>query len=61
MKRYYEIVSIFKPTISEEKLQNDIKKIKNIINAYNGEIISEENWGNKKLAYEINKCANGIY
>ncbi len=61
MKRYYEIVTIFAPTVSEEKLKNDISKIKSIIKNSNGEVEKEEDWGNKQLAYEIKKFKNGIY
>ncbi len=61
MKRYYEIVTIFVPDIAEEKLNEKIKKVKNLISSSNGEVIKEENWGNKKLAYEIKKFSNGIY
>jgi len=61
VKRYYEIVTIFVPDITEDKLNEKITRIKNLIKTSNGEIIKEENWGNKKLAYEIKKHTNGIY
>ncbi len=61
MKRYYEIVTIFAPNVSEEKMKSDIAKIKDIIKNSNGEVEKEENWGNKKLAYEIKKFQEGIY
>jgi small subunit ribosomal protein S6 len=54
-------VTIFVPDIAEEKLNEKIKRIKNLISSSNGEVIKEENWGNKKLAYEIKKFSNGIY
>lgn len=60
-KRYYEIVTVFAPTVAEDKLQNYISKIKSIINSCDGVIDKEENWGNRKLAYEIKKFTNGIY
>ncbi len=61
MKRYYEIVVIFRPTVSEEKLGKDIRKIKDIITSCDGEVVKEEHWGSKTLAYEIKKCTSGIY
>lgn len=61
MKNFYEIVTIFAPNVNEEKLQGYIKKIKSIVSSCDGNVISEENWGNKKLAYEIKKFDNGIY
>lgn len=61
MRRFYEIVVIFVPDVSEEKLKKDIDRIKNIINSNEGEMLKEEHWGNKKLAYEIKKFTNGVY
>lgn len=61
MKRYYEIVIIFVPDINEEKLKKDISRVKDIINSNNGEVLTEEHWGNKKLAYQIKKFSNGVY
>lgn len=61
MKRFYEIVSIFAPNITDDKLNTYIKKIKEIISSCKGNVINEENWGNRKLAYEIKKFENGIY
>jgi len=61
VKRFYEIVSIFAPNVTDDKLNTYVKKIKEIIASCKGNIISEENWGNRKLAYEIKKFKNGIY
>jgi len=61
VKRFYEIVAIFAPNVTDEKLNAYIKKIKEIIFSCKGNVINEENWGNRKLAYEIKKFENGIY
>lgn len=61
MKRYYELVVIFSPVAKEEKVKKDIEKIKSIISNCNGNVIKEEDWGKKKLAYEIKKFNEGIY
>ncbi|MEN3013578.1 MAG: 30S ribosomal protein S6 [Endomicrobiia bacterium] len=61
MNRYYETVIIFSPTIKEEKMKSDIERVKNIIVNCGGNVIKEENWGRKKLAYEIKKFEEGIY
>jgi small subunit ribosomal protein S6 len=61
VKRYYEIVMIFVPDIAEDKFNEKLSKIKNLIKSANGEIIKEENWGNRQLAYEIKKFNQGIY
>ncbi len=60
-KNIYEVITIFAPNILEEKVQSHLKKIKNMISNYNGEILEEDHWDNKKLAYRINKFNTGIY
>ncbi|MFQ3674920.1 MAG: 30S ribosomal protein S6 [Endomicrobiia bacterium] len=60
-KNVYEIITIFAPNIFEEKVQTHLKKIKDIIANHNGEILEEDHWDNKKLAYRINKLNSGIY
>ena len=60
-KNTYEITTIFAPNIFEEKVQTHLKKIKDIILNHNGEILEEDHWDNRKLAYRINKFNSGIY
>ena len=60
-KNTYEIITIFAPNIFEEKVQTHLKKIKDIIMNQNGEILEEDQWDNKKLAYRINKLNSGTY
>ncbi len=61
MKRTYEIVLVFHPTLNEEKMHQHIKKVHDFINTYHGNIITEDHWGNRKLAYKIKKVTTGIY
>lgn len=61
MKRYYEVVIIFSPVTKEEKIKKDIERVKNIISNCNGTIVKEEDWGKRKLAYEIKKFDEAIY
>lgn len=51
---------ILKSNLEEEKRNAVIEKFKGIVEA-NGEIEKFEEWGNKKLAYEINKVNEGYY
>ena len=56
----YESIIIVNPKLNE-KQQNEIEnKYKKIINK-NGNVISIENIGKKKLAYEVKKNKAGIY
>jgi len=59
--RAYESIFIVKPSLSEEEIATILEKIKEIIEAQGGEVVSSSNWGKKKLAYEVQKERKGIY
>lgn len=58
--RKYESIFILRPSLEEEKRIEVIEKFKAIISA-DGEIEKVEEWGNRKLAYEIEKIRDGYY
>ena len=58
--RKYEAIFILRPSIEEDKRVEEIEKYKSIISA-DGEIEKVEEWGNRKLAYEIEKIRDGYY
>ena len=58
--RKYEAIFILRPSIEEDKRVEAIEKFKAIISA-DGEIEKVEEWGNRKLAYEIEKIRDGYY
>ena len=49
------------PVLSEEQMKETVEKFKGILTAEGAEIINEENWGLKKLAYPIEKKTTGFY
>jgi len=57
----YETVVILTPLLSEEVAKEVIAKFKNILTENGAEIIHEDNWGLKKLAYPIEKKTTGFY
>lgn len=57
----YETVFIMTPVLSEEQMKETVEKFKGILTAEGAEIINEENWGLKKLAYPIEKKTTGFY
>ena len=59
--RNYEIMYILKPDYDEEKIGEFATKYSNIILNNQGEIISEERWGRRRLAYEIKDLREGFY
>lgn len=57
----YETVIILTPLLSEEVSKEAIAKFKNILTEGGAEIVHEDNWGLKKLAYPIEKKTTGFY
>lgn len=59
--RIYEELFIVKPDAVAEDVDAYIGQVKEIITAAGGTIEKEEKWGTRKLAYRVQKFAEGIY
>lgn len=57
----YDIVIILDPKQSETNIKDLIAKVKKIISSMGGEILTEDNWGIKKLSHPIKNNRDGIY
>lgn len=57
----YETIFIIKPSLTDEEIAKVIEKTKGIIQRGGGEVVVAENWGKKKLAYEVRKEKKGTY
>ena len=57
----YETVFILTPVLSDVQMKEAVEKFKGILTAEGAEIVNEENWGLKKLAYPIQKKTTGFY
>ena len=57
----YETVFILTPVLSDDQMKEAVNKFKDVLTKEGAEIISEENWGLKKLAYPIQKKSTGFY
>jgi small subunit ribosomal protein S6 len=57
----YETVFILTPVLSDAQMKEAVEKIKGTLTSANAEIVNEENWGLRKLAYPINKKTTGFY
>ena len=57
----YESMIILAPNMSNDELENENKKVLNLVNQLGGEFIKTDNWGKKQLAYEIQKFREGHY
>ncbi|WP_163711522.1 30S ribosomal protein S6 [Mangrovibacterium lignilyticum] len=61
MKNQYETVFISTPVLSDVQIKEAVSKFKGIITENGGEIVNEEDWGLRKLAYPIQKKSTGFY
>ncbi len=61
MKRNYETVFILTPVLSDVQMKDAVEKFKKILVDNGGDIVNEENWGLKKLAYPIDHKTTGFY
>ncbi|MCI5561273.1 MAG: 30S ribosomal protein S6 [Phocaeicola sp.] len=57
----YETVFILTPVLSDAQMKEAVDKFKALLVAEGAEVINEENWGLKKLAYPIQKKSTGFY
>ena len=56
----YELTVLIQPDL-ETKIEEPLKKIRDLVASAGGKITKEENWGKKKLAYRINKEDFAVY
>ena len=57
----YELMVIFTPVLSEEDFKTAQKKYASLIKENGGEVVHENPWGLKSLAYPIAKKTTGLY
>ncbi len=57
----YETVFILTPVLSDDQTKETVEKFKKVLTDKGAEILSEEAWGLKKLAYQIEKKTSGFY
>jgi small subunit ribosomal protein S6 len=60
MKKY-EIMYIINPTILEEGREAVIEKVTNLLTSNGAAVLKTEKWGERKLAYPIEKKKTGYY
>ncbi|PLW96243.1 MAG: 30S ribosomal protein S6 [Marinilabiliales bacterium] len=61
MLNQYETVFIMTPVLSDEQMKEAVAKFRDYLKGKGAEIVHEENWGLRKLAYPIQKKSTGFY
>ena len=57
----YELALVVSAKVEDEVRDAVVEKAKGYITRYNGTITEVEEWGKKKLAYDIQKMSEGFY
>ncbi len=57
----YETVFILTPVLSDDQMKETVAKFKKVLEDKGAEILNEETWGLKKMAYAIEKKSTGFY
>src|SRR5215471_11693394 len=60
-ERQYELVYILPPETPEQQVTELHEQLETIVSRLHGAIEKTENWGRKKLAYDIGHHKEGIY
>src|SRR5882672_1126311 len=59
--RQYELVYILPPDTTEQQVAELHEQIEQVVARLNGRIEKNENWGRRRLAYEIGHHKEGVY
>ncbi len=59
--RKYEIMYIIRPTVLEDDRNALIAELNDVFTSRGAEVLAQDNWGMRDLAYEINKHKKGYY
>ena len=59
--RQYELVYIVSPAATDETVADLHAQVEAIVSRFGGRIDKTDNWGRRKLAYEISHCKEGTY
>jgi small subunit ribosomal protein S6 len=58
---HYETIYIVNPTLDDDSLKEAIDKFSNLIKKLKGSIVKVNEWGKRKLAYELKRFDKGYY
>ena len=59
--RDYELMYIVRPNVADDELASVTDKVDSMITNLGGSVSEKNPWGKRRLAYEIDKHAEGIY
>lgn len=60
-KSYYEVTYIVNPVLEEEQIKEEVAKVTNFVTANGGEFDEINEWGIRRLSYEIDGKSSGYF
>ena len=57
----YELALVVNAKIEDEARNNIVESVKGLVTRFGGTITDVEEWGKKRLAYDIQKMSEGYY
>lgn len=60
-KDFFELTYILNPVLEEDKFSELVSTVNGLIENNDGEIVEVDEWGTRKLAYDIDKKGSGFY
>lgn len=57
----YESIFVLIPSLTEEEVKASVEKVKSVVENGGGVIDNVDDWGKRRLAYEINDINEGFY
>jgi small subunit ribosomal protein S6 len=61
MLKNYETVFILTPVLSDAQMKDAVEKFRTVLTDAGAQILNDENWGLRKLAYPIMHKSTGFY
>jgi small subunit ribosomal protein S6 len=59
--REYETIFLLRPDLAEDLVDKIVERMRGIVHREGGKVIKVENWGKKKVAYEVKKNLRAIF
>ena len=59
--RQYELVLMLEADVDEERVGVVMDRVRRLIGDHSGEVVDEDSWGRRKLAYKIGNKAEANY
>ena len=61
MNNNYEVVFIVRPDAADDAIKGIIQKVKEAVEGLNGRVNRVDEWGKRKMAFQIKKYSEGYY